>query len=303
MRYLMLVALFAMLILSRPTTAAAGTMDDDYPAGSYQQTCRDINMRGDDLRARCMDTSGHYRGAFLYAADRCWGDISNNNGRLACEKNGTLPVGGYTQTCRDVRVRYGALRARCQDRTGDWVDTSLDAFSRCNGVIQNIDGQLRCIANRDRDYGRDRDWDRDRDRDHDGDRDRDRDRDHDGDRGYAPRGSYSESCREIHVHGDSLRAVCQTVNGNWVESRINDYDRCVGEIVNDDGRLECTRRGGRLVPAGSYSQSCHNVYVRGDDLRAMCQSRDGRWIWSELRDWDDCRRGIVNENGNLRCVR
>jgi hypothetical protein len=34
----------------------------------------------------------------------------------------------------------------------------------------------------------------------------------------------------------------------------------------------------------------------------MCQSRDGQWVWSELRDWDDCRRGIVNENDNL-CLR
>ncbi|HEX3153322.1 MAG TPA: CVNH domain-containing protein, partial [Candidatus Angelobacter sp.] len=252
---------------------------------------------------------GRYRSAFLDAADRCWGDISNNNGRLVCEKNGTLPAGDYSQSCRDVRVRYGALRAHCQDRTGAWVDTSLEAFSRCNGVIQNIDGQLRCVTNRERDHDRERDWDRDRERDHDGDRDRDhdgdRDRDHDGDRDRrnAPRGSYSQSCREIETRGDSLRAVCQTVNGNWIETGINDYDRCVGDIVNDDGRLECTRRGGRLVPVGSYSQSCRNVYVRGDDLRAMCQGRDGRWVWSELRDWDDCRRGIVNENGNLRCVR
>ena len=295
MRYLMLLALFGIVTLSRPTAAAPTAIDDDYPAGSYQQTCRDINMRGDDLRARCMDTGGHYRSAFLDAADRCWGDISNNNGRLVCEKNGTLPSGGYTQTCRDVRVRYGALRALCQDRTGAWVDTSLDAFSRCNGVIQNIDGQLRCVTNHERDHDRYRDWDRDhdRDRDHDGDRDR----------RNAPRGSYSESCREIETRGDSLRAVCQTVNGNWVETRINDYDRCIGDIVNDDGRLECTRRGGRLVPAGSYSQSCRNVYVRSDNLRAMCQSRDGRWVWSELRDWDYCRRGIVNDNGNLRCIR
>lgn len=306
MRYLMLVALFAIAILSRPKTSAAAAMDD-YPAGSYQDTCRDINMRGDDLRARCMDTRGHYRNAFLDAADRCWGDISNNNGRLVCEKNGTLPSGGYSQTCRDVRVRYGALRARCQDRTGAWVDTSLDAFWRCNGVIENIDGQLRCVANRDRDYDRDRDRDRDHDRDWDRDHDRDRDRDHDGDRdrdrGYAPRGSYSQTCRDIHAQGNSLQAVCQTMGGNWVPTTINEFDRCVGDIVNDDGRLECTRRGGRLVPAGSYSQSCRNIYVRGDNLRAMCQGRDGQWLWSELRDWDSCRRGIVNENGNLRCLR
>jgi len=304
MRYLMLMVLFAMLILSRPKTSSAVAMDD-YPAGTYQQSCRDINMRGDDLRARCKDNRGRYHDAMLDAADRCWGDISNTDGHLVCEKNGTLPSGGYAQTCRDVRVRYGILRAHCQDRNGVWVDTSLESFSRCNGVIENVDGQLRCIANRDHDRDGDRDRDKDSDRDHDADhdRDRDRDRDHDGDRRDAPRGSYSESCREIHTEGNSLRAFCQTVSGNWVATSINDYDRCVGEIVNDDGRLDCTRRGGRLVPAGSYVQSCRNVYVRGDNLRAMCQNRDGRWVWSELHDWDDCRRGIVNENGNLRCVR
>ena len=316
MRYLMLVALFAMLILSRPKTSSAVAMDN-YPAGTYQQSCKDINIRGDDLRARCKDNRGRYHDSMLDAADRCWGDIANTNGHLVCEKNGTLPSGAYAQTCRDVRVRYGILRARCQDRNGGWPDTSLDSFSRCNGAIENIDGQLRCVANRDHDHDEDRDRDHDRHGDHDrdgdrgrdedhdrhGDHDGDRDRDHDGDRGYAPRGSYSQTCREIHAQGNSLRAICQTVGGNWVGSTLNDYDRCVGEIVNDNGRLECTRRGGRVVPAGSYAQSCHNVYVRGDNLRAMCQSRDGRWVWSELHDWDDCRGGIVNENGNLRCVR
>jgi hypothetical protein len=298
MRYLMLVAVFAMLVLCRPKTSAAVVMDD-YPAGTYQQSCKNIDMRGDDLRARCKDNRGRYHDAMLDAADRCWGDIANSDGHLVCEKNGTMPAGGYAQTCRDVRVRYGILRARCENRNGEWVETSLESISRCNGAVENIDGQLRCVANRDHDDDRDRDRDHDRDRD----ADHDRDRGNDGDRRAAPRGSYAESCREIHSEGNSLRAVCQTVGGNWVGTSINDYDRCVGEIVNDDGRLDCTRRGGRVVPAGSYVQSCRNVYVRGDNLRAMCQNRDSRWVWSELHDWDDCRGGIVNENGNLRCVR
>ena len=93
------------------------------------------------------------------------------------------------------------------------------------------------------------------------------------------------------------------MRGDWVETSLNGVHQCVGDIVNDDGRLECTRRGGRVVPAGSYSQSCRNIYVRGDNLRAMCQNREGQWVWSELRDWDDCRRGIQNDDGRLRCNR
>jgi CVNH domain len=314
MRYLMLVALFVILVFY-PRNSTAAVMDD-YPAGTYQQSCKNIGMRGDDLRARCRDGRGHYHDSSLDHADRCWGDISNYDGRLTCNKNGVLPTGGYSQTCRDIRVRYNVLRARCQDRDGSWVETSLESFTSCGSAIENINGQLRCAGNRgdrDHDYGRDRDHDhdgdrghdRDRDRDgeHDRDRDYDRDRDHDYDRGYAPRGSYSQTCREIQTEGNSLRAVCQTMSGNWVGTSLNGLNQCVGEIVNDDGRLECTRRGGRVVPAGSYGQTCRNVYVRGDNLRAMCQSRGGQWVWSELHDWDDCRGGIVNDDGRLRCVR
>jgi hypothetical protein len=298
MRYLTLVALSMMLVFC-PRNSTAAAMDD-YPAGTYQQTCKNIGMRGDDLRARCLDTRGHYHDSSLDHADRCWGDISNNDGRLTCNKNGVLPSGGYGQTCRDIRVRYNVLLARCQDRDGRWMETSLTSFSNCGSAIENINGQLRCMANR---GDRDHDWDRDRDRDRDRDHDRDHDRDGDHDRGYVPRGSYSQTCREIQAQGNYLRAVCQTMRGDWVATSLNGVNQCVGEIVNDDGRLECTRRGGRVVPAGSYSQTCRNVYVRGDNLRAMCQSRGGQWVWSELHDWDDCRAGIINDDGRLRCVR
>jgi hypothetical protein len=282
MRYLTLVAMFAMLILGRPKSSSAVAMDN-YPPGTYQQSCKNINMRGDDLRARCRDNRGHYHDTALDGADRCWGDISNNDGNLVCNRNGTLPAGSYTQTCRDVRTRYNVLHARCQTRDGQWVDTALESFARCGGEITNENGHLRCGGYRGGD--------------------RDRDRDGDRDRGHGPRGSYSETCRNIEARGDSLRALCQTMSGRWNETSLNDVDRCVGDIVNDDGRLECTRRGGRLVPAGSFAQTCRNVYVRGDHLRAMCQDRGGRWVWSELNDWDDCRRGIQNNDGRLRCAR
>jgi hypothetical protein len=265
----------------------------DNPPGSYQQSCKNVDVRGDDLRARCKDVYGHYHDSVLDHADRCWGDIGNNNGNLVCQKNGAMPRGSFVQSCRDVRVRWNVLMARCQNREGRWVDTSLEQFSRCNSEISNEDGQLRCG----------REWGRDRDRDWDRDRDRDHDRDYDRGRGNEPRGSYTQTCREVRTRGDDLTAVCQNMNGQWVGSTLDGYNRCAGEIVNDDGRLECTRRGGRLVPAGSYSQSCRNVYVRGDVLRAQCQARDGGWRWSQLDDWDDCRRGIQNDDGRLRCNR
>jgi hypothetical protein len=268
---------------------------DEYPSGSYQQSCRDISMRGDDLQARCRDERGRYHNSLLDGADRCWGDIANSNGHLICAKYSALPTGSFTQSCRDIRVRFNVLSARCQNRDGQWLDTSLEAAYRCEGQIANVDGHLRCANSRGDDNDRDRDQNRDRDRD--------QNRDRDGDRNYGPRGSYSQTCRDIEIQGDSLRAVCQNMGGGWAETALRDYGRCVGDIVNDNGRLECTRPGGRTLPSGNFMQSCRNAYVRGDNLRAMCQDRDGRWVWSELHEWDDCRGGIVNENGNLRCVR
>ncbi len=308
MRYLTLLGIFVVCLLYRPTASSAVAMDE-YPSGTYQQSCKNISMRGDDLRARCRDERGRYHDSLLDGADRCWGDIANSNGRLVCTKYGALPTGSFTQTCRDINVRFNVVRARCQNRDGDWIETSLDSAYRCEGQIENIDGHLRCANSRgdgdDRrpDYDADRNRDRDRDQNRDRDRDGDRGRDRDGDRSYGPRGSYTQTCRDIQVQGDSIRAVCQNISGDWSETFLRGYDRCVGDIVNDDGRLDCTRQGGRLVPSGSFVQTCRNAYVRGDNLRAMCQDRDGRWVWSELHEWDDCRGGIVNDNGNLRCVR
>jgi CVNH domain-containing protein len=283
MRYITLLAVGALAILWRPATSGAAAVDN--PPGSYQQSCKNISVRGDDLRARCKDNYGNYHDTVLDHADRCWGDISNDNGNLVCNNGQGWggPNGSFTQTCRDVSVRWNVLRARCQTADGRWVDSSLDQYSRCKGDISNENGQLRCA------YAG-RGWGRDNDRDDRG-------------RGYGPRGSYSQTCRDIRTRGNNLSAVCQNVDGQWVGSTLNNFDRCASEIVNDDGRLECTRRGGRLVPAGTYSETCRNVYVRGDTLRAECQNRGGGWNWSQLNDWDDCRRGIENDDGRLRCNR
>lgn len=181
-----------------------------------------------------------------------------------------VPSGSYRQTCANIQVRNGTLFANCQDTDGRWRSTVLPYVDDCVGDVANIDGQLRC--------NRRDDW---------------RERD------SLPRGSYVETCRHIRMRGDSLTAQCETMSGRWVHSTLNDVDRCVGEVVNDDGQLQCGRRG--WLASGSYVQTCAPIYVRGDDLRARCQARDGRWVWSSLGDFERCGGGIVNDNGHLRC--
>ena len=52
-------------------------------AGSYQRTCRSYNNTGGVLTAECADAQGRFHSSTL-ATGQCRGDISNQNGMLAC---------------------------------------------------------------------------------------------------------------------------------------------------------------------------------------------------------------------------
>lgn len=132
-----------------------------------------------------------------------------------------IPSGSYQQTCRDIGVRGSTLYATCQDGGGGWRSTELRDFRRCTGEIQNINGNLQCNMSGDGGYGRGRD----------------------GDRGYdrMPRGSYVESCQNISTSGNTLQASCQKKNGQWRQTTLRNYNRCSGDIVNNNGRLQCRR--------------------------------------------------------------
>ena len=278
MRHLLALGIVALLMIAwQPVTA--GAAQGGIPPGSYHDTCKGIALNGDTLDAQCKSNAGHWHHTSLHAFERCSGDITNVDGNLRCQKGGPPPAGSYTQTCKDIRMRFNTLFARCKNADGRWVDSSLNEFSRCADDIANVAGQLRCG------------------------RDRDRDRDYDRDRDSGPRGSYRETCRDIHVRGDVLIARCETSDGRLVEAVLEDFGRCTAEIVNDDGELHCMRREGWLAPRGSYTETCRDIHLHGDVLRARCQTRDGRWAWSQLNDWDSCVGGIVNIDGQLRCDR
>lgn len=160
-----------------------------------------------------------------------------------------------------------------------------------------------------------------------------------------PSGSYRQTCRDIHVNGNTLEADCQNGNGEWNRTSLPDYGRCNGSIVNDTGNLRCggdvngynggynngdrdrdrdrdrdwdrdrDRQGGYQggyynrgnggyyqngAPGGSYTQTCQNIQVSGNTLRASCQKSNGHYKSSSLHNFDQCN-DISNENGNLRC--
>src|SRR5215469_4904718 len=126
------------------------------------------------------------------------------------------PSGSYQQTCKDIGVRGSTLYARCKDTNNEYRDTQLQDYDRCRGEIQNLNGSLQC-TNDNNGGNYDHDRDRDRDRDHDRDRDRDRDRYNNG----LPNGSYSQTCQNVTVAGNTLRASCQKKNGKWRNTSLN----------------------------------------------------------------------------------
>src|SRR5690242_16510323 len=62
------------------------------PGGSYQQTCRHINVRGSTLSAECQNTGGGWQSTQLRDYNRCNGEIQNINGSLQCTGSNR---GGY----------------------------------------------------------------------------------------------------------------------------------------------------------------------------------------------------------------
>jgi hypothetical protein len=268
------------------------------PPGSYQQTCRNIDFHDGVLVANCQDSSGHWQSAQLRDVQSCRSDIINDDGALRCSRSGGvaagLPGGSYTKSCQDVHAHGDDLEARCPTANGDWKDTKLDDYNKCRGEIVNDNGKLRCITGV---YG--------------------------GpgapvgayQGGYGSpvggfSGPYTQNCKDIKSHGDDLEARCKTVNGDWNNTKLDDYRKCKGQIVNDDGNLKCVAAGfGRVgnyqgnFPAGSYTQSCDGIRIDGDDLKAHCQTRDGGARDTKLDDFQKCKSDIINDDGKLHCER
>jgi hypothetical protein len=122
MRYITALKLAA---LALGLAGTAITSQAQTPGGSYQQTCRDIGVRGSTLSANCKDEGGNWRNTQLSDYQRCNGEIQNLNGNLSCTggNNGYGGNGNYGNN----NGNYGDRRdgdnrdanRRDHDRDGD----------------------------------------------------------------------------------------------------------------------------------------------------------------------------------------
>jgi hypothetical protein len=176
MRYISALAVAVLALVFGIATPAVAQ-----PGGSYQQTCRNIGVRGSTLHAECQNTGGGWQSTELRDYNRCRGEIQNINGNLQCTGNNGAgygpndgrgddhgrgdnrghdadhdrdrdhdrdgyngaPRGSYYQTCQNVQVNGNTLTASCQKKNGKTRNTSLHNYQQCRD-IENDNGKLRC---------------------------------------------------------------------------------------------------------------------------------------------------------------
>lgn len=57
----------------------------------------------------------------------------------------------------------------------------------------------------------------------------------------VPQGSYLRTCTDISMEGRTLVAVCRRADGREQRTALTDIERCIGDIGNINGVLQCHR--------------------------------------------------------------
>ena len=60
----------------------------------------------------------------------------------------------------------------------------------------------------------------------------------------VPQGTYLQSCGNVGMQGDRLFAICRARDGRERRTELPGISRCVGDIGNNNGRLQCNYGGG-----------------------------------------------------------
>jgi hypothetical protein len=188
-------------------------------------------------------------------------------GRSAAQEGN--PEGSYQQTCSDISVKKGTLHARCKDEKGKTHRASLAHYANCTADIANNNGSLVCAQR-------------------------------EGGAAVQPGGSYTQTCKDIHMRGSTLHATCKSYDGHEAPALLRNADRCAQGVVNINGVLNCEVND--VLPPGSYLATCKDVRLKGTSLVASCNNGKDRWLTTELRDANKCGGDISNQNGTLRCV-
>jgi hypothetical protein len=136
-----------------------------------------------------------------------------------CLAQGGLPYGSYRQSCQNIKINGDTLSAHCQKVDGGGRNSSID-FRSCQGSeIINDNGNLRCGGGGSgQGYRGATGW-----------------------QGGLPPGDYKRTCQNMRVNGNKLFATCQTADGGWRDTSLNNFNLCHTSIANDNGNLRCPK--------------------------------------------------------------
>jgi len=118
-----------------------------------------------------------------------------------------------------------------------------------------------------------------------------------------PEGTYQQTCSDVSVRKGTLYAKCKDTQGKSRSAKLSHYEGC-SDIANNNGKLECAGQSQAAAPsqpAGSYTESCKNIRMKGSTLHAVCKSLDGRELPTSLKDANRCAEVVANINGILNC--
>ena len=120
-----------------------------------------------------------------------------------------------------------------------------------------------------------------------------------------PQGSYLRSCNGAALHGDTLVANCRRPDGREQRTSLADVRRCVGDIGNNGGNLQCTYGGGHAGPGPGpgYGERRYGEQGYGGEGRERCGGlhREAEELRVRMdREWNPLERNRTE--GRLREV-
>jgi hypothetical protein len=122
-----------------------------------------------------------------------------------------------------------------------------------------------------------------------------------------PQGSYLQSCDGARIEGNTLVARCRTADGREQRSALATVNRCVGDIGNNNGQLQCNYGGpgrAQAIPAPGYGERRAGEPGVGSDRDERCRGvhHEMEELTGRLdREWNPIERARTEER--LRQVR
>ena len=84
----------------------------------------------------------------------------------------------------------------------------------------------------------------------------------------TPQGSYLQTCTNVRIEGNALSATCRGTGNREQRSSLAGFQRCVGDIGNNNGILQCSFADG--------SQGRGTVVAAPRQQREWDERRSGR---------------------------